>query len=450
MASIEKIERVLEGVTYNRVTLGLAYFRAVKTGTLKAITLYRSTTGGTSGVWYLNVRQNGSSLFSGAGRPSFSLGVGMATKTGLSVSVTAGDVFTLDIEQTGGGAITGNLVWVLEFENDDTVVLGPGAAVTDNAVVLFDGTTGELLQDSATVLSTDGTLAANSDIKIPTEKAVKTYVDANSGAAALDDLTDVDATSPSDGDVLTYDSGSGLWIPGTPSGGGGGGGFDVSDPTNAAFVYDDFLNGPLSLSGPLTDSTQYGSPFSLTLNSTGTANLIPVAGRPGVWRITDNDWAGSGGFLSLGRLSPQSICSADSFDITAIVSFRASGAFDYRIGLMNPTVGFSTFNNYIGIESSQASGDGSNFYARCHNGSSTRALLGSFSTSAWYKLRIWRSSSSEISFSVNGGTPVTITTHIPLSTEFLGLMCGLRRYSFAANQYLYIDYLSLKVTGLTR
>ncbi len=44
------------------------------------------------------------------------------------------------------------------------------------------------------------------------------------GATNLDDLGDVDAPSPSDGDVLTFDSGTGDWVPEAPSGGGGGGG----------------------------------------------------------------------------------------------------------------------------------------------------------------------------------------------------------------------------------
>jgi hypothetical protein len=46
------------------------------------------------------------------------------------------------------------------------------------------------------------------------------YLDAD-----LNDLNDVDTatTPPTDGQVLTYDSGPGLWVPETPSGGGGGG-----------------------------------------------------------------------------------------------------------------------------------------------------------------------------------------------------------------------------------
>jgi hypothetical protein len=54
-------------------------------------------------------------------------------------------------------------------------VVGPSSA-TDGHVALFDGSTGKLIKDSAVTISTDGTFAANSDAKAPTEKAVKTYV----------------------------------------------------------------------------------------------------------------------------------------------------------------------------------------------------------------------------------------------------------------------------------
>jgi hypothetical protein len=42
-----------------------------------------------------------------------------------------------------------------------------------------------------------------------------------SAGGDLDDLGDVDAPTPSDGDVLTFDSGSGDWVNAAPSGGGG-------------------------------------------------------------------------------------------------------------------------------------------------------------------------------------------------------------------------------------
>lgn len=55
-------------------------------------------------------------------------------------------------------------------------VTGPASAV-DSDFVQFDTTTGKLIKDGGLARDTDGTLAANSDSKIPSQKAVKTYVD---------------------------------------------------------------------------------------------------------------------------------------------------------------------------------------------------------------------------------------------------------------------------------
>ena len=56
-------------------------------------------------------------------------------------------------------------------------ITGPGSAV-DSDFVQFDGTTGKLAKDGGLSRDTDGTLAANSDARIPSQKAVKTYADA--------------------------------------------------------------------------------------------------------------------------------------------------------------------------------------------------------------------------------------------------------------------------------
>lgn len=49
------------------------------------------------------------------------------------------------------------------------------------------------------------------------------------GLPALDDLTDVDAPSPTDGDALVWDDYLGLWVPGTVTGSGGGDLDDLDD-----------------------------------------------------------------------------------------------------------------------------------------------------------------------------------------------------------------------------
>ena len=101
------------------------------------------------------------------------------------------------------------------------------AAVTDSATNNSKGViklTGDLggsadaptvpglaLKENATNKSTDGTLASNSDILFPTEKAVKTYVDNSSTSAKDIQGTPISATAPSTGQVLRFNGTS--WTP---------------------------------------------------------------------------------------------------------------------------------------------------------------------------------------------------------------------------------------------
>ncbi|RVD39057.1 DUF2793 domain-containing protein [Mesorhizobium sp. M4A.F.Ca.ET.020.02.1.1] len=55
-------------------------------------------------------------------------------------------------------------------------VTGPGSS-TSGHVATFSGTTGKVIQDSGVAISTDATLAGNSNGNLPTEQAVKGYVD---------------------------------------------------------------------------------------------------------------------------------------------------------------------------------------------------------------------------------------------------------------------------------
>lgn len=65
-----------------------------------------------------------------------------------------------------------------ELGSDD--VEGPASA-TDSDFAQFDSTTGKLIKDGGLALDTDGSLAADSDDKIPSQKAVKNYVDTHAG-----------------------------------------------------------------------------------------------------------------------------------------------------------------------------------------------------------------------------------------------------------------------------
>lgn len=63
----------------------------------------------------------------------------------------------------------------------DQAVIGPVSS-TDGHFMLFDGATGAAAKDTGLSLDTDGTLGANSDTRLPSQKAVKTAIAAAFGA----------------------------------------------------------------------------------------------------------------------------------------------------------------------------------------------------------------------------------------------------------------------------
>jgi hypothetical protein len=147
-------------------------------------------TGSSAKTWTIPLNST-SNRSAGAGFRVQKFGTGNVTISGVSGveinGVDAGSVSITEqydtVEFIKKGANTWVAVWMLDpssFVGGGGDVVGPASA-TDNAIALFDGTTGELLQDSAVVISTDGTLASDSDGKVPTEQAVKTYVDATVG-----------------------------------------------------------------------------------------------------------------------------------------------------------------------------------------------------------------------------------------------------------------------------
>ena len=80
------------------------------------------------------------------------------------------------------GSVSGNHAavganWIISQVNIDGAVTGPVSATSGN-IATFNGVSGKVIQDGGKAVSTDGTFASNSDSKLPTEKATKTYVDA--------------------------------------------------------------------------------------------------------------------------------------------------------------------------------------------------------------------------------------------------------------------------------
>jgi hypothetical protein len=94
-------------------------------------------------------------------------------------NVEVGDTLTCIVDASAAGNhATVGANWIIVQTNIDGAVTGP-AASTAGDIATFSGGTGKVIQDSAVAISTDGTMVANSNAKVPTEAAVRTYLGAN-------------------------------------------------------------------------------------------------------------------------------------------------------------------------------------------------------------------------------------------------------------------------------
>jgi len=93
------------------------------------------------------------------------------------ISVDVGDMLLCKVDSSASGdQATVGTNWNIIEKNIVGAVSGPDSAI-DNNIALFDNTTGKIIKDSGKNISIDGTFESNSDNKVPTEKAVKTYSD---------------------------------------------------------------------------------------------------------------------------------------------------------------------------------------------------------------------------------------------------------------------------------
>ena len=109
------------------------------------------------------------------------------------IDVDVGDTLLCLVDGSAAGdQATVGMNWTIGQGNIDGAVTGPASAVNAD-FAQFDGTTGKVIKDGGLSLDVDGTLATNSDARLPSQKAVKTYVD--SVAQGLDVKPSVKAAS---------------------------------------------------------------------------------------------------------------------------------------------------------------------------------------------------------------------------------------------------------------
>lgn len=151
---LHPIEKLYEPSSpLSATALGILYLRSPLAGKIKRFALWFSG-GPVAGEGKFDVRVAGVSQFPLlADMLTLNDGVTWFDEIGsLNITVAEGTIILLDCRSLTGGSLVGPATFIIEI--DDQVVYVTGAA-----------------------LSTDGTLASNSDAKVPSEKAAKTYMD---------------------------------------------------------------------------------------------------------------------------------------------------------------------------------------------------------------------------------------------------------------------------------
>ncbi len=135
-------------------------------------------------------------------------------------SVSQGDLLVCftDNSVSGNHATVGSN-WIIIRTNLNGTVFGPGSSTAGNFVSFLD-TSGVSIQDSGLTYSTDTTFSSNSDSKLPTEKAIRTYVSNNPLGCVVGPIVSVAGNIPVFGNTsgkLISDSGVSISTDGTMS-----------------------------------------------------------------------------------------------------------------------------------------------------------------------------------------------------------------------------------------
>lgn len=346
--------KILEGGSVKRVKDSL-FSVWDHTGKLKSIRLISYSTTSFAGVWRFDVISNG--VYLPFGKLTLTPADADDEKTGLSIDVVKGQPMRVSLASKGIGEITGPIAVIYDVEDGlppsvageytfpatdgtagqvpttdgdgnvtwETPSGGGGgsgdtiapASNTDNFIPQWNGANSKTLKDGLQ-LDTDTTLAANSDTRIASQKAVKAYADTKQ--ASDSDLTAIAGLTPSNDDVIQRKAGA--WTNRTMAqvktdlalvkGDVGLGNVDnTSDSTkNAATVtltnkrIDPRVGTTTSSATPTPDADAHDE-YNVTALAAGAVFAAPtgtpVNGQPLIIRIKDNGTARSLGFNAIYR-----------------------------------------------------------------------------------------------------------------------------------------------------
>lgn len=194
--AIHYVTKLLEGPTQISSGGPLSFWRWPLPGELKAVHLI-GTSGGFTGTWQFDLRSNGVYLFS-SGRLLLTPSGTSDSKTGLSIPVVQGQTAVLELIIKMSGNMNKPLVVICEVDDgvsgggDEGDVLGPETN-NENYLPQWDGNNSKTLKNGV-MLDGDVNMAANSNSRVPTQAAVKGYLDGTFEAFSEELSESIDAT----------------------------------------------------------------------------------------------------------------------------------------------------------------------------------------------------------------------------------------------------------------
>jgi len=248
-------------------------------------------------------------------------------------------------------------------------------------------------------------------------------------AVSLNDLGDVNAPAPADGEVLTWDAGTGLWIPVAPA---------VIDPEAVLDYWDDFICGTV-------ESGEIGI-LNWTRSATTRNWRASEANHPGIFYFGTSAVLNNVAYLTEITASLNLILPTDLWDFTYIVRIPDITTVTVFVGAMNNLAAAVGNQDRYGFEFVAAT-DANWTMVTGSGAASTRTATDiPVVVATWYKLRVVRTATG-VDYYVDDVLKGSIALTLPDTSLALGFQI---QTNVAAKRNLDCDFFRMKLEGITR
>lgn len=217
----------------------------------------------------------------------------------------------------------------------------------------------------------------------------------------------------------------------------------ILDYKTMSWIYEEFHAASV-LSGGADGALGWGT------SATTVSNIASEANHPGIFQLKTSASATNYARTFL-QNNANTLLPSETFDATFIFRLPDMDSnTTFRVGFKDSTSGDQPNNGiYLeGLTSDVSGGNQSVFGVTRSGGSQNRtASLGTKAQNTWINIRIRRTDSTHVGFTLDGGTEVT--TNLTIPTAVMAVIFGVTTATNAART-IDIDYFEMLITGISR